>query len=150
MTQKTKTTQILSNEDLKNLPVYSYNGKKTETHYFECVSNLSKKEREEKGSLRCLNSTGRKNGLEIYQTTTGCEDIGFMLEPKIDAPHSFIEITMFHYLGSDTMTLKIFNDFIDDGDDFVISDKRLLFRVIKDLLLYQDIILGGNPVYPKK
>jgi len=149
-TQKEISKSILTETDLKQIKLVSNDGKDTPT-YLVFTNDL--KENPKKGIYisRLLNSAGRKMGLELYQTTTGCEDVCIMLKPIKDTEGYIDEIEIsvgIAGLGDLLITKCNYSNYPGkDGKELKDSKSRLI-DLIKSNLKYVTEYMG-NPIYIK-
>jgi hypothetical protein len=144
---QTITSTILSDTDLKKIKLSINDGKNT-TCYLKFTNDL--KENTKKGIYisREINSAGRKMGLELYQTTTGCEDVCIMLKP-INNDEGYIdeiEISVgIAGLGDLLITKCNYSNYPGlDGKELKHS-KYILIDLIKSNIDYVTNYLG-NPI----
>ena len=144
---QTITSTILSDTDLKKIKLSINDGKDTTT-YLKFTNDM--KENTKKGIYisREINSAGRKMGLELYQTTTGCEDVCLMLKPIKDDEGYIDEIEIsigIAGLGDLLITKCNYCDYPGkDGKELKDSKSRLI-NLIKSNIDYVTNYLG-NPI----
>jgi hypothetical protein len=152
MSKKTQKEiiSILTETDLKQIKLTINDGKDTSC-YLAFTNDL--KENPKKGIYisKLLNSHGRKIGLEIYQTTTGCEDVSVMIQPIKDTEGYIDEIEIsigVSGLGNLLITKCNYSDYPGkDGKELKDSKSRLI-DLIKSNLKYVTEYMG-NPIYIK-
>jgi hypothetical protein len=146
---QTISSSILTEKDLKKIQLVSNDGKDTPT-YFKFTNDLEDNPKKGIYLDKIITPSGRKMGLEIYQTATGCEDVYFTLKPyvsKVQQKNEFIvnkendllEIEVGSYLCSMMTTTLMWNE-----DD----DKDMLIDLIKSMVKHTTSRIG-NPIYIK-
>jgi len=145
--QKEISKSILTETDLKQIKLVSNDGKDTPT-YLVFTNDL--KENPKKGIFisKIINSHGRKQGLEIYQTTTGCEDVMVIIKPIKDTnnENGNLEITFSGIFGDFIQTNLFFPEV--DLHNIDKHTKSILIDLIKSNLQYMTQY-SGNPIYIK-
>ena len=137
---QTITSTILSDTELKKIKLSINDGKDT-TCYLKFTNDMEENTKKGIYISRLINSAGRKMGLEIYQTTTGCEDVIVMIQPTKDTNGDIdqLEITIgVAGLGDLVNTKCVFTD-MDK------HNKSILIDLIKSNIKYMTEYMG-NPI----
>jgi hypothetical protein len=150
---------ILTEKDLKKIKLTINDGKDT-TCYLKFTNDLKDDPKKKIYLMKEINSHGRKQGLEIYQTTHGGESVWFMLRPiveinkKTKQVFEWLEIEvgcdMFSFMKTTIPNISVGIDFETktfEGSEGE-SNKDLLIDLIKSMIKYSADYIG-NPTYIK-
>jgi hypothetical protein len=160
---KTQTINpsILTEKDLKKIKLTINDGKDT-TCYLKFTNDLKDDPKKKIYLMKIINSHGRKQGLEIYQTTHGGESVWFMLRPiveinkKTKQVFEWLEIEvgcdMFSFMKTTIPNISVGIDFetktFEDEKNGKSDNKKLLIDLIKSMIKYSADYIG-NPTYIK-
>ena len=159
--QKEINPSILTEKDLKKIKLTINDGKDT-TCYCVFTNDLKDDPKKKIYLMKIINSHGRKQGLEIYQTTHGGESVWFMLRPiveinkKTKQVFEWLEIEvgcdMFSFMKTTIPNISVGIDFetktFEDEKNGKSDNKELLIELIKSMIKYSADYIG-NPTYIK-
>jgi hypothetical protein len=152
---------ILTEKDLKKIKLTINDGKDT-TCYLKFTNDLEDDPKKKIYLMKIINSHGRKQGLEIYQTTHGGECVFVMLKPiveinkKTKQVFEWLEIEvgcdMFSFMKTTIPNISVGIDFetktFEDEKNGKSDNKELLIELIKSMIKYSADYIG-NPTYIK-
>lgn len=159
--KETMNPSILTEKDLKKIKLTINDGKDT-TCYCAFTNDLKDDPKKKIYLMKEINSHGRKQGLEIYQTTHGGENVWFMLKPiiqidkKTGQKWEWLEIEvgcdMFSFMKTEIPNISVGIDFetktFEDEENGESHSKELLIELIKSMIKYSTDYIG-NPTYIK-